>query len=161
MINVIKFRAWDKERKKIFQVFEIDFKNNQVWCGITQDAGNILGGCYAGDRLKIYCSLDKAELMQCTGLKDKNGKEIYEGDIVRFEDTGEEGYEYKEGYDFKNAARVIFDEERAMFTLTDFVQDDCFVENDGLQEDGFAKVLQDCEVIGNIYENPELLKNGK
>ena len=74
-------------------------------------------------------------LMQFTGLKDKNGKEIYEGDIFTFTNGPR-----------KTVAKVVFEE--AMFKMKD---------NNGWG----AMILQregDMEVIGNIYENPELLK---
>lgn len=84
------------------------------------------------------------------------GKEIYEGDILKFEDMGEEGYEYKEGYDFINRAVVVFEDGR--FTLDKFI--DC---NSGVVEElndyeELINTIQNSEVIGNIYENPELLE---
>lgn len=74
-------------------------------------------------------------LMQYTGLKDKNGKEIYEGDIVQTHT--------------KEFAKVVF-------------QNGCFMwDNAPLcydEEWEFAKTEKWAEIIGNIYENPELLK---
>ena len=83
-------------------------------------------------------------LMQSTGLKDKNGREIYEGNIIRFFDCDGDGY----------TVPVVWDNDYACFsvdwgsnTLTSF---------DYLEE--FYTDLKDIEVIGNKYENPELLK---
>ena len=80
-------------------------------------------------------------IMQFTGLKDNNGKEIYEGDIVKHPDADEPedlGWEIIfENYAFRGKmVRIIAGEGE----LTEF-------------DNYFA----DCEVIGNIYENPELL----
>jgi uncharacterized phage protein (TIGR01671 family) len=96
---------------------------------------------------------------QYTGLCDKNGKEIYEGDILRFDDTGEEGYEYKEGFDFINMAVVIWHAGR--FELDNFASTNSGVldEMNHCQED-FIFVFSGAEVIGNIYENPDLIEGG-
>lgn len=80
--------------------------------------------------------LDGAVLMQYIGLKDKNEKEIYEGDIVEIAD------EY-----FK----IYFNERSAGFQLDKL----------GMHQGGnefISNVINELEVIGNIYENPELLK---
>ena len=81
-------------------------------------------------------------LMQSTGLKDKNGKEIYEGDIVKYEagcNTVTEEVVYDKnlaGFGVKDADAVI------IFTFWELAED---ID------------LHSFEVIGNIYENPELL----
>lgn len=101
--------------------------------------------------------VDPATVGQYTGLKDKSGAEVYEGDILRFDDTGEEGYEYKEGFDFQNVARVEFQDGR--FQLTDFAS-----ENSGVLHEmhnfhiDFVANFKYSEVIGNIHDNPELLE---
>lgn len=91
---------------------------------------------------KIYCngdfrSLSETEfvLMQYTGLKDKNKVEIYEGDVIK---AGDELIYY-----------VYYDEDYASFRLRR--------RNAKYALDVYLK----CEIIGNIYENPELLKDNK
>lgn len=80
-------------------------------------------------------------LIQCTGLKDKNGKLIYEGDIVKFYDTDE------------MKAVVSWDDKELIgfyLNTTDYFKDKYVTDYD------FYKDVY--EVIGNIYENPELLE---
>ena len=105
---------------------------------------------------KIQVEVDQSTICQCTGLKDKNGKLIFENDIVSFEDTGEEGYEYKEGFDFVNKAKVEFAEGR--WSLTDFVSDNSGVMDEMYDHAEFMEFWQYCEVIGNKFDNPELLE---
>jgi len=94
---------------------------------------------------------------QFTGLKDRNGKEIYEGDILQFDDTGEDGgYEYKEGYAFVNRAVVVF--ENGRFTLDDFLEVESGVVEELDSHDELCSTMKHSEVIGNIYENPSLLE---
>lgn len=113
-----------------------------------------------GDFEKSLCYEinDEKTIGQFTGLHDKNGKEIYEGDIVEFEDTGEEGYEYKEGFGFNNIAQVVY--ENGIYTLANFGEsDNSYYATDCSDEEILEEVLRNgnCEVIGNIYENSELL----
>lgn len=115
----IKFRAWDKLNKEMFNVEIIDFQERKLY----KDSVS-------------YCKFENIELMQCTGLKDMRGKEIYEGDILL---DGNNKKPYK--VIFENGSfRAEFegDFEEYSFDLIDVV-------------------AQGCEVVGNIYENPELL----
>lgn len=96
----------------------------------------------------------KTPLEQFTGLKDKNEKDIYEGDVLEFEDMGEEGYETKEGYDFTNHAAVVFHEGR--FCLDKFRAEGA-VEEEINEHDEMVGIFKSSAVVGNIHENPELL----
>ena len=123
----IKFRVWDKKHKKMSLVDAIDFEHDEIY-------GK--NGCerYTPKPIKDI------ELMQSTGLKDKNGVEIYEGDIIRTSEYGTGDRVNYRGYDlfniiFKDGAFRLDSKYRAYFL------------NDGFH----------CEIIGNIYENPELM----
>jgi len=121
----IKFRAWHKEKKIIGEVLGIDilhkeifFSNGDVHC------------CGFSDFKYI-------DLMEYTGLKDKNGKEIYEGDILKFRNN--HGIGVVKYYDEWGAFVVEYVKPRPLSVL------------------GMSYYKEDIEVIGNIYENPELL----
>nr|DAP23982.1 MAG TPA: YopX protein [Caudoviricetes sp.] len=121
-----KFRAWDKVFKEMVQVNALVLDEQVV--KVTYKNGNV-----AKDDMKEY------ELMQSTGLKDKNGKEIFEGDIV----------------DYKGREAVVKWHGSYASFIYRFV--------DGLQErvsewDPLFLACYHFEVIGNIYENPELLE---
>lgn len=86
---------------------------------------------------------------QYTGLQDKNGKRVFEGDIVQFEDDTPGQYEYHDDI-FMNVGVVEYNNGRFYFTNRVSVEmNDIIYEN-----------IADCTVIGNIHDNPELLENG-
>lgn len=104
-----------------------------------------------------FYEVDPATVGQFMGLPDENGKKIFKGDIVQFCDCGEEGYEYKEGYDFANVAVVVWNNGR--IELDKFADTNSSVVDDmnGCHED-FMLVFETAKIIGNIFDNPELLE---
>lgn len=134
----IKFRAFIKWAKLILEVESIDFKRKRVYCKTELGKPNPCD----------FYNFDDIELMQYTGLKDKNGIEIYEGDILK--------------YPYVRSSSVNYTIEIGAIEWSDeycgFIIDE--VQNIG----GFcgieSKHMNELEVIGNIYENPELFKEG-
>jgi len=142
----IKFRAWDKINGKIAKVISIDFVHKKIKETYPEISLERLKG-----KLDNFGEIDfqDVEIMQFTGLKDKNGKEIYEGDIVKagyneYEECIEEGKDYV--IEFIQGA-YCFNEEYPKGLVFD-------LEDLSIKEDTLIAV----EVIGNIYENPELIK---
>ena len=126
----IKFRAWLKYKKEIVDVEEIDFMNKVI---------NYIENDYENNRQEIIGTyFEDIELMQYTGLKDKNNKEIYEGDIVKL--RANHGIGVVKYYDEWGAFVVEYIKPRPLAVL------------------GMNYYKEDIEVIGNIYENPELIK---
>lgn len=124
----IKFRAWDKNRNIMFKVISLDMDDSQRYPRRVED----------GEPLR-FIEADNCILMQYTGLKDDNEKDIYEGDIVIPTVLGEKQGKWV----------VSYSEERARYIIRDIANKD--IEED---IDNFCSY----QVIGNIYENPELLE---
>ena len=85
-------------------------------------------------------------ICQCTGLKDKNGKLIWENDVVGFWDT----YSTENGHaEMDCIGKVVWDDETISFQVTNRLYAESY------------EVLDECSVIGNIFDNPELLEVGE
>ena len=132
----IKFRAWLKEDRKMEDIKTIDFTDKTIRCLKKNEFINAY--------LLRRVSFDDVELMQYTGVKDKNGKEIYEGDIVLIK-LYETSTWHKTVVGFKKGAFIadLIDKE-------DYV----YIFHHGFTGDDF-------EIIGNIYENKNLLEENK
>lgn len=132
----IKFRAWDKQDKRMI-VDEQDFLPVAV-----TNKGILRLSPYHTENLWSIADGERFVLMQYTGLSDKNGKEIYEGDILKVPDL----YETPE-----NTSATYHNE------LIDFVEC-CFRLGGQPLCDDAEYVSDECEVIGNIHEHPNLLQ---
>lgn len=126
-----KFRAWlpDPDVEKMLRVKALIFENDKT-------------RCMCGYAYDFYLEDEDATIMQSTGLHDKNGKEIFEGDIL--------GIETDEGVLNVN---IFWDSKHALFM---------FESKKYNEEELLAELVEDntypFEIIGNIYENPELLE---
>ena len=86
--------------------------------------------------------MDRDTICQCTGLKDKNGNLIWENDVVAYWDS----YSTEGGYAEANCiGKVVWDDETISFQVTNRLSAESY------------EVLGDCCVIGNIFDNPELI----
>ena len=160
VMREFKFRAWDEKKKEMFQPRHIEqVPATGIWIyGKNKMSDDGIGckiektKCHRPDiNCKNYNSPFK--LMQYTGLKDKNGNEIYEGDIVRNDEFKVINPIKKEDM-IRYIKEVRFDVAHGEWYLIN-ENDPNF---DNLVENGGIFGIDSWEVIGNIYENPELLK---
>lgn len=133
----IKFRAWDKLKKKMAKVISIRFDSK----GVEQAFLHYDNTPLNDDR---WVPADCLELREYTDLKDKNGKKIFEGDIVRAMN--------------KDIFLVCFHQDKNVITWVLKTQWD--IDN---KFSGAFNIwdLKEIEKIGNIYENKKLLKGGE
>lgn len=143
MNRVIKFRVWDGN--KMFYLDALDEKTNHyLECG----SAGFWAYC-STDGSKITSTNDGGSLMQFTGLIDKNGKGIYEGDICKFTS-------YTGG--FKHTGQVVYDSEDACFEFED-LERTTYCDKSFTYQRRSKVTHHSFDVIGNIYENKELLTN--
>lgn len=146
MSREIKFRAWDKTRQIMFVPIGYSYIDGYLTCiseakrTMQNDVTEHLDETWYEDYREPRYSDGKSEiiLMQYTGLKDRIGKEIYEGDILKR--NGEYDYEILWGKYGWSAKQLWSGNHRAIDEV---------------------KPESECKVIGSIYENPELLKESK
>ena len=125
----IKFRAWDSQRSIMTRVHKLDLDSE--WRRLWETLESKVGITYG-------ISSKFVKLMQYTGLKDKKGVEIYEGDVVRYKDWPKDTHYKKQTIKMEN------------------------IEGKYCCHLGWNLDTSKCdiEIIGNIYENPELIEKG-
>ncbi|WP_231403580.1 YopX family protein [Mammaliicoccus sciuri] len=133
---MMKFRAWDNYEKVMLEIHGINYDAKGVWTKeMIDDEDN-------GD----FISFSEIELMKSTGLYDKNDNEIFEGDII---DKGYSNLEIEEKIGYVQldvgADSTGYSHEQWLGWIT----------NNG---DSLLDVCEHCTVIGNIYENEDLIK---
>lgn len=128
MVNLLRFRAWHKTWEEMGKVKRIRF----------DDDGNANDVLFKGKEFGVNAKIDEVELMQSTGLHDKNGKEVFVGDIIKCtRGCPHEVYLEKEyGGKYIGGMPAVYLK--------------------GIRE-GYAWTGAE-EIIGNIYEKPELLE---
>ena len=134
-----KYRAWDVlAEKMIDEILMISFVRKEI-IGKFSDGSTSVPLKFEDER-----NGEDVILMQSTGLKDKNGKEIFEGDVVQFEDCSEAS-------DFLYINTGIIEWCQGGFHVTN--------RDSVLMEDLLDGDSLDVTIIGNIYENRELLED--
>ena len=125
----IKFRAWLKEERKMVNVETLFIGINRL--------------CFGNSKTEdlFFRDFEEVELMQYTGLKDKNDKEIYEGDILFFRD--------------ENMKCIVVWQDTAFIIksieIRKYLEKMCWLDDTEIC----------CEIVGNIYENKNLLEENK
>ena len=120
-----KMKAWLKKEKKMVAIIGIDF--NYEYIRYTEDS-NLFNENYKTAEFKDI------ELLQFTGLKDNGGQELYEADVIKFNDGIDDIY-----------GLISYDDEDATYRVSYENITEHLSEREG-----------DFEIVGNIFENPDL-----
>lgn len=139
MKREIKFRAWLKSESKMCDISLINFERGSFLEGAEPSADQYFdNGRFVVRALPNgrFCNLGEYEIMQFTGLLDKNGKEVYEGDIFRMNN-------------------MLFVVEFHNSSFLGKALENNYNYSEGKHYSFYP--YSDTEVIGNIYETPELL----
>lgn len=121
VVVLLRYRAWLKEDKEMIDVEEINFSNGEF--------------DFIGDAITWMCKSDDCVLMQSTGLTDKNGKEIFEGDLVKM---AKNVYSEPTNYEVVRHRGGAYRLESKQYGCELWLRH------------------TDCEIAGNIYTDPEL-----
>lgn len=140
-----KFRVWDKLDKEIYEVGEIHW-----FCGEID---------FIGDGITFKRDADEVELMQSTGLFDRNNKEIFEGDVLEIQGIKMivkfGSYKYLETSNNNGHLLGILHDGLGFYV-------ECINAADPDRISPFEpETLKESVVIGNRFENPELLEDDK
>lgn len=144
----VKFQAWDKWEKEMLPVAGINFTNGFMWINELIDDETPANTRY----------LDEVVLRQYTGLKDKNDAEIFEGDIIRFYRRDD----YNEGEEREGVSEVVYSSQLTAFCYFYQVKSLVFEKGKSKVISALGGVYDQCgyiKIIGNIYENPDLLES--
>ena len=134
---LFKAKFDDSDRWVKGQLVEV----NDTYLIIPNHASKILAGWFSTSNV---VEVKKDTICQCTGLKDKSGKLIWENDVVGFWDT----YSTENGQaEMDCIGKVVWDDETISFQVTNRLYAESY------------EVLDECSVIGNIFDNPELLES--